>query len=53
MLNLAQKKPSDKSDTGWFSQLRSSLARTGEQLTDLFGRGGNIDEDLYEELKPS
>jgi len=36
---------------GWASRLRSSLSRTGGQLADLFGRGGRIDEDLYEELE--
>ena len=37
--------------TGWISRLKSGLARTGDQLTDLFKRGGKIDEDLYEELE--
>ena len=41
----------DKSGSGWFAQLKSSLARTGGQLTDLFGSGGKIDDDLYEELE--
>jgi fused signal recognition particle receptor len=36
---------------GWISRLKSGLARTGSQLTDLFGRGGKIDDDLYEELE--
>jgi fused signal recognition particle receptor len=27
------------------------LARTGNQLSDLFGRGGKIDDELYEELE--
>ena len=40
-----------KSDSGWIARLKSGLARTGSQLTDLFGRGGKIDEDLYEELE--
>lgn len=31
--------------------LKSGLARTGNQLFDLFGRDGRIDEDLYEELE--
>ena len=39
----------DKS--GWISRLKSGLARTGNQLSDLFGRGGKIDDDLYEELE--
>ncbi len=38
-------------DNGWFTRLRSSLARTGGQLTDLFSRGGKIDDELYEELE--
>jgi fused signal recognition particle receptor len=44
--------PSDaKTDGGWLARLKSGLARTGNQLTDLFGRGGKIDEELYEELE--
>jgi fused signal recognition particle receptor len=41
----------DKSGSGWFAQLKSGLARTGDQLTGLFSRGGKIDEDLYDELE--
>ena len=37
--------------TGWFSRLKNGLARTGGQLSELFGRGGKIDDDLYEELE--
>lgn len=40
-----------KPDHGWFTRLKTSLTRTGGQLTDLFSRGGKIDEDLYEELE--
>ena len=36
---------------GWITRLKSGLARTGSQLTGLFGRGGKIDDDLYEELE--
>lgn len=36
---------------GWASRLKESLARTGGQLTELFGRGGGIDDDLYEDLE--
>ena len=36
---------------GWISRLKSGLARTGSQLTDLFNRSGKIDDDLYEELE--
>lgn len=43
---LAQKTPSN-----WLERLKSGLARTGNQLTDLFSRGGKIDDDLYEELE--
>jgi fused signal recognition particle receptor len=35
----------------WLGRLKSSLARTGGQLSELLGRGGRIDEDLYEELE--
>ena len=38
-------------ESGWFSRLKTGLARTGGQLSDLFGGGGKIDEDLYEELE--
>jgi len=42
---------SDNPVSNWFVQLRSGLARTGDQLTGLFSRGGKIDDDLYEELE--
>jgi fused signal recognition particle receptor len=35
----------------WVERLKSGLARTGNQLADLFNRGGKIDEELYEELE--
>ena len=44
----------DNADTPgskWFTQLKSGLARTGDQLSGLFNRGGKIDDDLYEELE--
>jgi fused signal recognition particle receptor len=41
----------DKPGSGWFAQLKSGLARTGNQLTGLFSSGGKIDDDLYEELE--
>jgi fused signal recognition particle receptor len=41
----------DKPGSGWFAQLKSGLARTGDQLTGLFSRGGKIDDDLYDELE--
>jgi len=40
-----------KQPGGWFSRLKTGLARTGGQLTDLFSGGGKIDDDLYEELE--
>lgn len=54
MFSFLKKKSSDapsKSDSGWIARLKSGLARTGGQLTDLFSRGGRIDDDLYEELE--
>ncbi len=41
----------DKSGSSWFAQLKSGLARTSDQLTGLFSRGGKIDDDLYDELE--
>jgi fused signal recognition particle receptor len=43
--------PAAKADSGWIARLKTGLARTGNQLTDLFGRGGKIDDELYEELE--
>ena len=57
MFNLLKKNSPDigiaepKSGNGWFAQLKSGLARTGGQLTNLFNGGGKIDDDLYEELE--
>lgn len=55
MFSFLKKNSSDSSspkpDSGWIARLKSGLARTGNQITDLFGRGGRIDEDLYEELE--
>lgn len=55
MFSFLKKKTPDsaetKPDSGWIARLKSGLARTGNQITDLFGRGGRIDEDLYEELE--
>ncbi len=42
---------SEKTEIGWIARLKSGLSRTGSQLTGLFGRGGKIDDDLYEELE--
>ncbi len=44
-------KTGEKPAEGWMARLRSGLARTGSQLSELFGRGGRIDEELYEELE--
>lgn len=44
-------KPAEPSDGGWLTRLKTGLSRTGSQLTDLFGGGGKIDDDLYEELE--
>lgn len=35
----------------WVERLKAGLSRTSNQLTDLFSRGGKIDDDLYEELE--
>jgi fused signal recognition particle receptor len=41
----------DKSGSSWFAQLKSGLARTGGQLSGLFGSGGQINDEIYEELE--
>ncbi len=46
--NPEQPTPEKKS---WLGRLKSGLARTGGQLSELFGRSGKIDDDLYEELE--
>jgi len=55
MFSFLKKNPpsssGDKPGSGWLSRLKTGLARTGSQITDLFGRGGKIDDDLYEELE--
>jgi len=43
--------PDAKQNSSWIARLKSGLARTGSQLTGLFGSGGKIDDDLYEELE--
>jgi fused signal recognition particle receptor len=48
--NTAEKS-AEKSDGGWLTRLKTGLSRTGNQLTDLFGGGGKIDNGLYEELE--
>ncbi|MDD4928854.1 MAG: signal recognition particle-docking protein FtsY [Gallionella sp.] len=42
---------SDNPAPSWIDRLKSGLSRTGNQLADLFGRGGKIDDELYEELE--
>jgi fused signal recognition particle receptor len=37
--------------SNWLGRLKSGLSRTGTQLSELLGRGGRIDEDLFEELE--
>ena len=49
--NAKPDNPDAKPGNGWIARLKSGLARTGSQLTGLFGRGGKIDDDLYEELE--
>ena len=54
MHNLKTPPPSAPVTTAavsWLAQLRSGLARTGEQLTGLFSRSDKIDNDLYDELE--
>jgi fused signal recognition particle receptor len=54
MISFLKKNPSEPAGEqpgGWFSRLKSGLARTGSQLTGLFSGGGKIDDDLYEELE--
>jgi fused signal recognition particle receptor len=41
----------EKPGSSWIERLKSGLSRTGSQLADLFGRGGKIDDELYEELE--
>jgi fused signal recognition particle receptor len=58
MFGFLKKDPSNNSPNqsatekrSWLDRLKTGLARTGNQLTELFGRGGKIDDDLYEELE--
>jgi fused signal recognition particle receptor len=37
--------------SSWLGRLKSGLSRTGNQLSELLGRSGRIDEDLFEELE--
>jgi fused signal recognition particle receptor len=54
MFSFLKNRPADpatEKPAGWITRLKSGLARTGSQLTDLFASGGRIDDDLYEELE--
>ena len=58
MFSFLKKAPTDKrpeqtlsEKRNWLDRLKSGLARTGDQLSDLFTRGGKIDDELYEELE--
>lgn len=49
---LKKAPPADTSEnTGWLARLKTGLARTGSQLSELLNRGGRIDDELYEELE--
>jgi fused signal recognition particle receptor len=37
--------------SSWLARLKSGIARTGNQIVSLFGSGGKIDDDFYEELE--
>ncbi|MGB8517862.1 MAG: signal recognition particle-docking protein FtsY [Gallionella sp.] len=43
--------PDMPAKTSWIARLKAGLARTGSQFGELFGRGGKIDDELYEELE--
>jgi fused signal recognition particle receptor len=47
--NMLEQAASDK--RSWLARLKGGLARTGNQLSDLFKRSGKIDDELYEELE--
>ncbi|MFA6014170.1 MAG: signal recognition particle-docking protein FtsY [Gallionellaceae bacterium] len=47
----AQTTESTPEKTGWLGRLKQGLARTGNQLSELFSRGGRIDAELYDELE--
>src|ERR1700690_3619309 len=55
MLSFLKKSPpkpdTKRSEVSWIKRLKFGLARTSSQLTDLFSRGGQINDDLYEELE--
>jgi fused signal recognition particle receptor len=55
MFGFLKKSPASNTEKpanpGWLGKLKAGLSRTGSQLTGLFGAGGKIDEDLYEDLE--
>ena len=55
MLSFLKKSPPNigttRSEISWVKRLKSGLARTSSQLADLFSHGGQINDDLYEELE--
>jgi fused signal recognition particle receptor len=55
MLSFLKKSPSKpvmkRSEVSWLKQLKSGLARTSSQLTELFSRSGKIGDEIYEELE--
>jgi fused signal recognition particle receptor len=55
MFNFLKKSPPNSTGqeikSSWISRLKSGLARTGSQLTQLFSSGGRINEEVYEELE--
>lgn len=46
----ADSSPAGEADN-WLARLRNGLSRSGSQLSGLFGLGGSIDEEFYEELE--
>lgn len=53
MFSFLKKNPTPDmpAKTSWIARLKAGLARTGSQFGELFGRGGKIDDELYEELE--
>lgn len=55
MFSFLKKNSTSTSDIqpggGWIARLKVGLSRTGDQLTELFNRGGKIDDELYDELE--
>jgi fused signal recognition particle receptor len=58
MFGFLKKSPTEKipvpavaESRSWLKRLKLGLARTGNQLSDLFLRSGKIDDALYEELE--